>query len=270
MSSKYAYNKVINKLENFFKKKNFIQVNTQSKLSILSACEDPKNIVSINFRNEKWPLPQTGQMHLEFELLNNPKVEGFYCQTTSYREEKNPIEGRHDFIFPLFEFEFKGDMNQLLELEMDLLKELGYKNIMNFDYDDICDQYKCDDIDHIIENKVYVDNNFEDYLIKKFPLKTEPFWNMKLENGYAKKIDVILSGQETIGSAERACNIDDMIYQFYNIENGEYAKRLFYLFSKKRVLKELNDYIKLKFIMRSGGGIGVTRLLRSMNMRKLI
>ena len=37
-----------------------------------------------------------------------------------------------------------------------------------------------------------------------FPESTDPFWNMKISNtGTAKKVDIILSGQETIGSAER-------------------------------------------------------------------
>jgi hypothetical protein len=30
--------------------------------------------------------------------------------------EPNPVPERHDVIFPMFEFEFKGDINELMEL----------------------------------------------------------------------------------------------------------------------------------------------------------
>jgi hypothetical protein len=90
------YDIVNEKLRTFFKhKKGFIDVPTQSRLSILAACEDPKTIAQVNFADSVWPLPQTGQMWLEYELLTNPNEKGYFCQTTSYRDEPNPIEGRH-------------------------------------------------------------------------------------------------------------------------------------------------------------------------------
>ena len=49
-------------------------------------------------------------MWLEYELLKNPDVAGYFCLTTSYRLEKNPVDGRHDIIFPLFKFSFYGNM----------------------------------------------------------------------------------------------------------------------------------------------------------------
>ena len=59
---------------------------------------------------------QTGQMWLENVLLDNPDYEGAFCLSTSYRNEPNPVAGRHDKIFPMFEFEMKGDMDAMVEL----------------------------------------------------------------------------------------------------------------------------------------------------------
>ena len=92
-------------LRSFFLDKGFEEVHTQNRLSILAACEDPFNVATYNYAGQVWPLPQTGQMWLEYELLKNPEVPGFFCLSTSYRNEPNPVEGRHDKIFPMFEFE---------------------------------------------------------------------------------------------------------------------------------------------------------------------
>ena len=74
---------------------------------------------------EVWPLPQTGQMWLEYELLSNPEAPGFFCVSTSYRQEPNPVEGRHEVIFPMFEFEMHGGVDDLKEMELELCEHLG-------------------------------------------------------------------------------------------------------------------------------------------------
>ena len=88
-------------LRSFFLARGFQEVHTQNRLSILAACEDPTTVATYNYAGEVWPLPQTGQMWLEYELLNNPDVPGFFCISTSYRDEKTITEGRHDIIFPM-------------------------------------------------------------------------------------------------------------------------------------------------------------------------
>src|SRR5579863_6439904 len=101
----FAFNKITQKSRQFFQDQlGFIEVPAQSRLSILAACEDPANIVPFSFRDTLYPLPQTGQMWLEVELLKNPTVPGVFCITTSYRNEPNPIPGRHERIFPMVEF----------------------------------------------------------------------------------------------------------------------------------------------------------------------
>ena len=84
-------------------------------------------------------------------------------------------------------------------------------------------------------------------------------------DGTAAKIDVIISGQETIGSAERSSDPDMMIKMFHEISDGMYADLLYKLFGKERVDRELDDFLALDFIPRVGGGIGITRLLHGLN-----
>jgi aspartyl/asparaginyl-tRNA synthetase len=86
----------------------------------------------------------------------------------------------------------------------------------------------------------------------------------------ANKVDVILHGMETIGSAERSCDPNEMRKQFYTISQGQYANLLFSNFTKERVEGELDEFLKFNFFPRCGGGIGVTRLIRAMKLSNLI
>ena len=65
MYETFDYDKVVSKMRLFFKEaKGFTEVPTQSRLSILAACEDPKTISQFVFDGINYPLPQTGQMWL--------------------------------------------------------------------------------------------------------------------------------------------------------------------------------------------------------------
>lgn len=267
------YNKVVSKLRDFFTKRGFIEVSTQNRLSILAACEDPFNVATFNYANNSWPLPQTGQMWLEYEILKNPSTKGFYCVTTSYRQEDNPVDGRHDIIFPLFEFEMRGDMEELIKMEQDLLEHLGYSRdkFQRDEYRNIANDFGTKELEHEHETKLYTDRS-STYFITDFPEFTDPFWNMKRSrsNDTAKKTDVILSGQETIGSAERETDPEIMRLRFETIMDGKYRDKLYELFGEERTNAELDDYLNFDFFERCGGGIGVTRLMRSMKLEGLI
>ena len=272
-SHKFSY--VVNKLRYFFLAKKYVEVHTQNRLSILAACEDPSTISIYNYANSHWPLPQTGQMWLEYELLKDPSPPGYFCLSTSYRNEPNPIPGRHDLIFPMFEFELKGDLEDMQKLEGELLEHLGYGNKDGFiegQYEDVANRMGVMDISHKEEMKLYKEDGHKVFFLKNFPEYTSPFWNMKRNPGgkTAKKIDVIMSGMETIGSAERSCDIEEMQTRFNNISGGMYAKTLYNHFGKERVDGEMAEFLKHTFITRSGGGIGMTRLIRSMELEGLI
>lgn len=263
---------VVKKLRQFFDERGFLEVHTQNRLSILAACEDPFNIRTFNYNKNTYPLPQTGQMWLEHELLTQPEEKGFYCVSTSYRNEAAPIEGRHCLIFPMFEFEFKGNMTDLALMETELIEFLGFKGYEYRNYEDVCKEYMINIIDNEAETKLYREVS-DAVLLMNFPERTNPFWNMKRHESnpeLSKKIDVILCGQETIGSAERSCDKDQMRKTFFTIEDGKYADKLFELFGRDRVMAELDEFLANDFMPRVGGGIGITRLIRAMELNDLI
>jgi len=263
------YHNAVKKLRYFFEEKGFLEVPTQSRLSILAACEDPRTISTFNYAGNVWPLPQTGQMWLEYELLRNPQAEGFFCISTSYRNEPNPIEGRHDLIFPMFEFEFKGNKANLLLLERELIEYLGIVetrySIPTFRYDEIAHKYKVKELEAEHETRLWEEHG-PAILLTDFPQYTSPFWNMKKNGEFANKIDVILYGIETIGSAERGTDPDEMDHLFHTISNGMYADILYAQFGKDRVEKELDDFLSFDFFERCGGGIGLTRMIRALTL----
>ena len=272
------FHAVSKKLRDFFEGRGFREVHPQNRLSILAACEDPSTIATFDYAGKKWPLPQTGQMWLEFEMLKDPSPPGYFCMSTSYRNEPNPVEGRHDLIFPMFEFELKGGIDELRKMEMDLLDHLGYgkdkkegEEYPRGDYEDIAKKYNTHDLDHKDEEKMYEEYGSA-FFLENFPDYTSPFWNMQRnESGtHANKIDVIMSGQETIGSAERSSDPKAMRDGFNTISDGMYAKTIYNHFGKERVNGELDEFLAHTFMPRSGGGIGMTRLIRSMKIEGLI
>ena len=270
------FDAVVGKMRQFFRDvKGFKEVHTQNKLSILAACEDPQTIATYNYNGQVWPLPQTGQMWLEHYLLEHPEENGFFCVSTSYRNEPNPVEGRHDKIFPMFEFELKGGIDELRKVEQELLHFLGFRKTdgeyPRGDYEDVCKKYDVDELEHEHEEQLETDHG-PVFFLENFPERTSPFWNMRLHEGgeHSNKIDVILHGMETIGSAERSTNTQDMEHMFRTISNGDYANTLYAQFSKERVENELNEFLQKKFFERSGGGIGVTRMIRAMKLSNLL
>jgi aspartyl/asparaginyl-tRNA synthetase len=211
-------------------------------------------------------------MWLEYELLTTPDVPGVFCISTSYRNEQHPIPGRHKIIFPMFEFESRGTIEDLKILEAELLEYLGFGNKNEFShktYDSLASFYNVKALSHLEENKMAKDFGGVVFL-EHFPTFTSPFWNMKKNGDHSNKIDVIIAGNETIGSAERSNNKDEMREQFYTISDGKYSGKLYELFGKDRVLAELEDFLSLPFFSRFGGGIGMTRLIDGMKVEGLL
>ena len=69
---------------------------------------------------------------------------------------------------------------------------------------------------------------------------------------------------ETIGSAERSTDVYEMRETFRSISGGQYAQLLYQLFGQERVEKELDEFLKFDFFPRSGGGIGLQRLMSAL------
>ncbi len=225
-------------------------------------------------------------MWLEYELLTKPDLPGCYCVSTSYRQEQNSIEGRHELIFPMFEFEAPGTFEDLLKMENDLCIHLGFKcdhgrapyNDLEFPggmYDGVRAKYCVDELEAKQEGELYQEYG-DVFFLTRFPESTSPFWNMKIDGksasgeNLANKCDVIIGGMETIGSAERATDVDEMREQFHTISDGGYASLLYDLFGEERVEAELDEFLGHDFKPRFGGGIGMTRLISGMRRANLL
>ena len=140
-------------------------------------------------------------------------------------QEPNAIPGRHDIIFPMFEFEFPGTIDDLKVMEYELVEYLGFKKPEEKTYSKWQEYFSLkQDQELIAEHEAKMYNDFSTAMITDFPEMTSPFWNMSRYPGEteSKKIDVILGGMETIGSAERSTDIDMMRDTFHTITNGEY------------------------------------------------
>lgn len=267
------------RLRNLLDDLGYVETFPQSRLSILAACEDPSTVRSFTFDGFNYPLPQTNQMWLEHDLLVNPDLAGVYCFTASYRDEQFPIEGRHDKLFPMFEFEGRGeyeDLNFLLEHIVYNLFEAEPIQIMRFDYETLCQKYGSSILKAEHEEKMREDLG-DFVMINRFPQRTSPFWNMKqseqkTEQGEQlyNKTDLIICGIETIGAAERSVDPVTMRDNFHSISEGGYSQLLYHEFSKERVEAELEDYLALKMTPRFGAGIGLTRLLRAMKIKGIL
>ena len=289
----HEYTQVVKSLREFFDSKSFLEVHTQNRLSILAACEDPTTVATYEYQGQIWPLPQTGQMWLEYELLTKPELEGCYCVSTSYRQEQNPLPGRHDVIFPMFEFESVGTFDDLIQMEKELLVHLGFDldgdMFPQGKYTEVCDQMKLYDHEITADHEELLYRKYGDvFFLTHFPFHTSPFWNMKVgktevttgqlndmvavknEQEVAMKCDVIIGGMETIGSAERSSDVSEMKKQFQTISDGGYAQLLYDLFGEDRVNLEFYEFLSHPFRARYGGGIGVTRLISGMKRAGLM
>ena len=126
------------------------------------------------------------------------------------------------------------------------------------------------DVEMDATHELAMEEEFGQTLITNFPELTSPFWNMARndDGNTAKKMDVILGGMETIGSAERSCDVDMMRDTFHSITDGEYSELLYKLFGKERVEAELEKFLEFDFFQRVGGGIGMTRMIAAMDMKE--
>ncbi|MFA6006725.1 MAG: amino acid--tRNA ligase-related protein [Candidatus Paceibacterota bacterium] len=269
------YHRARQKLQEFFTKKGLTWAVAQQRLSILSACENHLSIALHAFAGQTWPLHQTNQMELEKMLLENQGSTGYFCDTTSYREEPTPKKGRHNLIFPMVEFELPGNFEVLLAFLQDLVQHLGFVKAPApvVDYRDYAKKCGVEELGDEHETQLFRELGPVVMLVD-FPMSTSPFWNMRLDGGpgekIARKCDVIVCGQETIGSAERSCDPEQMRKSFRAVSGGDYARTLFARFCSGRVLEELEDFLSLPFFPRCGGGIGMTRLIRATRMVGLI
>ena len=150
-------------------------------------------------------------------------------------------------------------------MEYELCEYLGFEKPYEMTYADWQSHYGVEG-ELEAEHELKMEADFTTAMITEFPEFTSPFWNMSRNgDGTSRKIDVILGGMETIGSAERSTDVDQMRETFHTITEGAYSSLLFDLFSKDRVQGELEEFLQHDFFPRVGGGIGMTRMIAALD-----
>jgi aspartyl/asparaginyl-tRNA synthetase len=260
------FDRVVNKIRIFFKEKGFIEVYCQDKLSTLVACENPADMITYEYNDQIWPMSQTTLFCLDNFLMQNPQENGFFCISTSYQKRHN---------FPIFEYEMKGNIDDLRQLNTDLLNSLGFNpnNILypRENYDNICNRYEVNQLEN--EHKYTINQDYGPvFFLENFPERTTPMWDIKLNDlrTHSNKIDIILHGIDTISSSEKSCNIFEMNENFHTFSGGGYSELLYEKLGKNRVENDLNDFLNNDFIPRASGRILITQMIQAMTLSNLL
>lgn len=247
------YDKCITLIRTFFKVKGFLELYTQSHLSILSVID--ANPITFEFKHNTWPLPQNRDILLQSELLKDPQhVPGYFCITNYIQDETT---------LPIFEFQCKGSLDDIITLEYELLEFIGFKdnNFVNY-----TQEYYHKVAKDVAENRNRLTQVYGPvFFLKHTPIEKIPFW-IEHQNAEIKNVHVIIHGLDTIRSSEHSCQPLIMRQQF----DKSYANRLYSLFGKERVEKELDTFLNFTFIPRCGGSIHIGDMIRGMKLSHIM
>lgn len=180
----------------------------------------------------------------------------------------------------MFEFVFGGALDDLAELLEDLLCAFGVSEqhmarmtyaqaAERFDTGEVVDRKE---VTHAAEEAMYTDGGLQACLVTDFPERTSPFWNMARDpqTGLARKIDVVMA-QQVMGGAQCSRSPEEMRRLFETMQGGLYAETLRERCGKQFVDQELDDYLALPVhIVRSGCGVGLARLVQSLQRMQLL
>jgi hypothetical protein len=140
-----------------------------------------------------------------------------------------------------------------------------YKEV---DYNDVSQKLGVNRIGKKEQNILGKENKI--LFIKNFPHDNEVFWNVRISDNIAKKVDVILYGEKVIGSYEKNCDKDQMKDMFSDMYEGKYIKTLYDNYGKERVDQDFEEFIDREHFPRYGGSIGIDRMTRAMKMGNLV
>lgn len=261
----------------------------QNRDNLLHGCEDPETLAFFEIAGRILPKTQSVQMSLEDDLLTcEPgKEHGLVTYGVSTRNESTAdTDDRRNYQFPMIEIEGFNTYNE----HQTVNERIYYKLVMQHtrfmtelqllqptqdiplvDYETLCEIYGVETLEAEQEMRIYKDYGPVVGLIN-FPKRTNPFWNMlRFENSdQFAKLDLIVCGRESSGGAIREISVSKMNKNFYNVEGGKYAARLFENLGKENVERALGTYLENKFVPRFGAGYGLTRILQAMVDRKLV
>lgn len=279
---------VVSKLGDFFKAREFTKAGSKNLHNVLVAFEDTNVMLEFYNAGDERNLAPTGnideigQMWLENELLKHPEAKGYYHITTAVRTQDQD-EDVNNNIFPLFEFEMRGGVDALIELEKALLTHLGYDTTKfnQSTYADMAANYNVDTLDN--DNKKTMASDISSTIfLTDFPDRTDPFWNMKRHDtpnqDMTKQVNVIMNGKDTFVSAQRDTDPVVMRERFNTMSQGNYKEKIFErfgnglhgLFGQESIEKDIDDFFNLNMIERSGGSIDIMRLISSMKVEGLM
>lgn len=276
---------------NYFRKNNFIWVEVPIMTKVTGACENVDTLYSLDHFQKKAYLAQTGQLFLEAKIPSHKKV---WTTITSSRAEEQ-VDSRHLNQFLLLEFEFNGNLNELLnyiegtiksmienalDYCIDEFKELGrnldelrsyLKPFNRITYSDAIKLLQenninlefGDDFKQAHEMKIIELLGNKPTFVTHFP-KAIKFFNMRVnreDNSIVNSCDLLMPyAGESVGSAERE---DD-----YNLLVERLKDSQMYKILEKRgvtidTFKDYLDLIKNHNILHSGCGIGFNRVSQS-------
>ena len=184
MSLDSDYSFVVNKLRTFFISRNFIECHPRGDFRVLS-----------------------NEVYLDGKLITQPTEVGFFCITSSSTSSSSTSYSND---CPLFEFTMKGSYEQLLTLNVDLLRYLGY---VSSNATGLSSYFPLSWYDNDFPSYVSGTVEEKDVHCNAFFITDTPsaFWNTK------KCFNVILNGQDVIRNAERSCDIEEMRPRFYTL-----------------------------------------------------
>ena len=127
------------------------------------------------------------------------------------------------------------ELNKMMQLMQETLvsTDSDLEKIDSATYQELCEKYGLnydnnEELEHEHEERLSNEKSPVAF-ITDFPEFTSPFWNMRRNpnDDTSYKVDVILSGMETFGSAEREVDKDVMRAKFETIMEGSYKNKLF-------------------------------------------
>lgn len=269
---------MMNKITRFFISRGFAETYPSPNSSILSTYCKFEGII-----------PTHGYVWLENELLDNPDRNGYF----SIRNHYIVSPGKQNYY--TFDFESKGTMSDMIQLNRHLLAYLGFttsniprrsnyyndsyfrgkvaESLVNdslyyseTEYDDISIQTNCPGQTDKLDPRIRKEYNSVCF-IKNFPKESNSLWNIKEMNNKTKRVDIILNGINTITGYEKSCNPEEIKHNFYE---QNHVDILYNTFSKQKVDKDFDEYISKTLFPRYGGRIIMSNIADAMVIDELL
>jgi hypothetical protein len=257
---KYSF--IINTLRNFFNKQNFVEIYTQNKLTLLSACNEYKLMCTFNYGGYVWPLPQSSVILMYYDLLINPELPGIYTLCTSYKNDQNYTKSmsdnflQADIVSPLFECITFGNYVDMYNTIIDLLTELGFNN-SKYKFIKYADVAKKKGVKIVSYNdELGISTDADIVFLEYIPTLK---WGMKQTS------KVIVNKLEILSFSEHMKEPRDIIESFLTVDNGQLSEFLYSQFSKERIEDELYKFTDLKPKNVVSCSINITNLSTAMN-----